>query len=481
MLAKIIRSNFWLHQAAKKFRAQLFLQLKSLFFKILSKLDKSFQDSVANISVKEEKIQALSTMGQSGLTRAVVLNNNSAMVNSESLSFLIKGIFKNLSVAQFVVSAIQNKITSGMSITDAEKLINDFLAAEIRKEPIAPLALSAYQDFLNHSSTTKKNELAYVKTNKPRPSAVYWPDPTHPPEHRSIYNELPYVLKIPIIDRATPIGSAGSCFASEIAQKLQRDGYNYVVTEKPVDINNKYRFMSLSDPAPACAAWGTIFNTPSFRQLVEKAFGVRELPKILWSVDQADGSRRYYDPFRENVEFLSPAAFEENYEDHRRATREAFLRAKVFVITLGLNEVWYFKADGSVFSRSPWSIAPSLVEHRVLTVEENVQDLQRMFEILKAHNPDLHLIVTLSPIGLSATFRADTDHIIAANAHSKAVLRVAAEEFVRRNKNEKVSYFPSYEMVNFCTQNPYREDQRNVTPDTVGGVMKLFREIYFLN
>jgi hypothetical protein len=58
---------------------------------------------------------------------------------------------------------------------------------------------------------------------------------------------------------------------------------------------------------------------------------------------------------------------------------------------------------------------------------------------------------------------------------------VAAEEFVRRNKNEKVSYFPSYEMVNFCTQNPYREDQRNVTPDTVGGVMKLFREIYFLN
>ena len=121
-------------------------------------------------------------------------------------------------------------------------------------------------------------------------------------------------------------------------------------------------------------------------------------------------------------------------------------------------------------------MAASIVGHRTLTVEENVADLQRMLDILRTHNPEIQLIVTLSPIGLHATFRGHTDHVISANCHSKAVLRVAAEEFVKRNSG--VHYFPSYEMVNYCTQNPYNPDQRNVRRETVGNVMKLFSAMY---
>ncbi|MGZ3720788.1 MAG: GSCFA domain-containing protein, partial [Bdellovibrionota bacterium] len=149
---------------------------------------------------------------------------------------------------------------------------------------------------------------------------------------------------------------------------------------------------------------------------------------------------------------------------------------KVLIVTPGLNEVWYFRADGSVFSRSPWRMAPSLVEHRVLTVEENVRDLQRMLDVLRVYNRDLKLIVTLSPIALHATFLADRDHVITANAHSKAVLRVAIDEFVRRNKD--VFYFPSFELISYCIKSPWHPDQRHVTEEAVSRVMHFFREMY---
>ena len=75
--------------------------------------------------------------------------------------------------------------------------------------------------------------------------------------------------------------------------------------------------------------------------------------------------------------------------------------------------------------------------------------LQRFLDVIRAHNPDLQLIVSVSPIPFLATGRADKYHVVAANCLSKAVLRVAAEEIVKRN--EGVYYFPSYELVTTCT------------------------------
>jgi hypothetical protein len=223
------------------------------------------------------------------------------------------------------------------------------------------------------------------------------------------------------------------------------------------------------------AAWGIIFNTPCFRQMVEHAFGLRSLPKVLFNFKPGV----FLDPFREDIAFPSAEAFEQNYEAHRAASRQALMDAQALIITLGLNEVWYFKMDGSVFARNPWRTAPSLVEQRVLSVDENVDDLEKMFAILQRHNPHLKLIVTLSPVPFHATFQRHTKHVVEANTHSKAVLRVAAEEFVRRHDN--VFYFPSYEFVTVSSENAWAADQRHVTPDTVARIMEMFREIYVVD
>ena len=359
----------------------------------------------------------------------------------------------------------------GMTFAEMEAKLDRFLSQDSGDAR----TLSMRSAFYAHKEITEANRRAYSRAGRANPNAVFWPDPTDATNGRSLYSELPFANHIPLIDKTTKIVSAGSCFATEVAHALQRNGYSYVVKEPNKGKPGSYEFLDASELPNSSAAWGIIFNTPSFRQLVEKAFGARTLPRILWT-QQIGGKLRYLDPFRENIAFESPDAYEENYEQHVAAARAAFLEMDVFILTLGLNEVWYFKSDGAVFSRSPWRTAPSLVGYKVLSVEENVGDLVRMAEILRAHNPKVRIICTLSPIALHATFRADEQHIVTANAHSKAVLRVAAEEFARRCRD--TYYFPAYEAVTTSTEHPWTADQRHVSPEAVKNVMALFHQVF---
>ncbi|MBD2691078.1 GSCFA domain-containing protein [Anabaena catenula] len=313
---------------------------------------------------------------------------------------------------------------------------------------------------IQHEIMTLECQTSYDPRQKSNPYAVFWTNPQNTSYPTSIYNTIPYANKFPIIDKTTPIGSAGSCFAMEIANYLQDNGYNYVKTE-PNHISS--------------ARWGILFNAPSFRQIVERSFGLRELPKVLSQI-VIDGEKRLYDPFRDDVFFHSIEEYEADYNKHIEASRQALLKAEVFVLTLGMNEIWELKADGSVFSRSPWRIGSFAVRPRILTVEENIQELQRMLDIWRAYNNSIKLIVTVSPVPLHGSFRGNEHHVIAANLHSKSILRVAVEEFTIRNKD--VFYFPSYETVLFCTENPWDADQRHVSREAVGKVMQTFQTIF---
>ena len=153
------------------------------------------------------------------------------------------------------------------------------------------------------------------------------------------------------------------------------------------------------------------------------------------------------------------------------------MRSEYFVVTLGLNECWEYIPDGSVISRNPKELNfRFLLRPRVLSVEENIDNIQRFFDIVRAHNPDFKLIVSVSPVPFMATWQGSDKHVVTANTHSKAVLRVAAEELASRN--EGIFYFPSFEMVTVCTANPWQTDLRHVTPEAVDRVMQLFDTIF---
>lgn len=408
------------------------------------------------------------------LSKAIVLNSDDEdVLNPELLELLLKTIFTS---SQEIVDIMRDRLApTHRSISAVEKQIETLVAQALERGE--PNSTEMANDFNRHKLQTEHNRRAYSPTDRENPDAVFWPNPTDEKRPRSLFTELPYVQRNKFITKDTAIASIGSCFAVEIAYALQREGYNYLVKEQNVADDETYWFKDykLRPYATSSAAWGIHFNCPSFLQLVEKAFGLRRPAKILWT-NWSDGKVVYCDPFREEVEFPSIEAFDNNYEKHIQKVREVFTEAEVLVLTLGLNEVWYFKPDGSAFSRSPWRTAPSLVEHKILTVEENVNDLQRMLDILREHNPNIKLVVTLSPVPLHATFLADEKHIIEANTHSKSVLRVAAEEFVRRN--EGVYYFPSFELVTICVEKPWQADQRHVSDAAVDQVMRMFKEIF---
>jgi hypothetical protein len=455
----------------KKIRNFLFLRVRAVSYRVLRLLNPEYQGSGG--AAGAVAVAAAGSARQAMLIRrAVLLNSDNAEINAETLMFSLKGMGFDAQETQFLLGLL--KLGPELTAWELADRLESALRCTLAQEE-SPLHLGLYAKYLQHKREVLENKRAYLPAGRFNPDAVFWPDPTDASNGRSLYTELPVAKRTPIIDRSTKIVSAGSCFATEIAHYLIGNGYNYLVTEGNGGRDEKYEVLGMEGLPNASAAWGIIFNTPSFRQLVEKAFGQRELPRIVWSQPHK-GENLFFDPFRENVAFRSLADYEENHAQHIAAARRAFEEMDVFIITLGLNEVWSFAADGAVFSRSPWRIAPSLIRRNILTVEENVNDLLLMAEILRRFNPGVKIICTVSPVPLHATFRGDEHHIVAANAHSKAVLRVAAEEFVRRCP--ETYYFPSYEIVTVCTENPWAPDQRHVSRDAVAKVMSAFAQMY---
>lgn len=446
-------------------------KIKKILIKLLVLLDREFVPQLQSLRTKEHDLNTDSNL-ISNAVKTIIINENGLLTSREEVEFTIKAIFKVNEFDQYTTK-LNQLVESNPGLWVNHHEITQFIKSELLKWSnssdleFAKKGAALLEKLLQHLSETTFNKSAYLIENRINSNAVFWPNPTNNNHPRSLYTESPWSKKFPIIDQLTPIGSAGSCFAFEIAHELQRNNFNYVITEPHINSKN-----GLSN---SCARWGTIFNSPSFKQLVERAFNVKNTPQILWTQNR-NGKTLFFDPFREDIFFESVKEYEQDLNKHIPLLREALLKVRVFVITLGVNEVWSLKSDGSVFAIAPWKLAPNLVESRVLSVEENLNELQSMLDLWRKFNPEIQLIVSVSPVPLHATFRGNDHHVVTANAHSKATLRVVAEEFVKRNHG--VYYFPSYETVTNCTENAWDADQRHVSRIAVKNVMDLFKVMF---
>jgi hypothetical protein len=236
------------------------------------------------------------------------------------------------------------------------------------------------------------------------------------------------------LDRSTPLASMGSCFAREIKTLLLERGYNYIQEEA-------------DHPAAkhASAAWERVYNTFSMRQIFEYTFADWSPSPRWWSTPV---SGRIQDPYRRIILYDSLAEAEEEFARHRLRSRTALTRAQVLILTLGLTEIWQDRAGQVICLPS----GPYVMEggdmgpyrFRVSRYQENLDNLERIHSLMNAHNPACHLLITVSPVHLWATFRQDQD-IISASCNSKSTLRAVADEFAARHHN--VHYFPAYEMA----------------------------------
>ena len=321
---------------------------------------------------------------------------------------------------------------------------------------------TARAELYRHRWQAEQARVAYQVAGKENPDAIYWPNPEAPPPHgRPLHGALPLARRLGGITPETPIGSAGSCFALEIMKYIKAREYNYVVTEP-----NPY----------SCANWGPQYNAIAFQQTVEWTFGLRERPVLVWQ-EREEGTISHYDPFREGVSYKTVQEIGPAIAEHRQLARKAFESVEVFVLTVGLNEVWRLGSSDTILARFPRNLAPDLVRSEVLSVEQNVAALQGTLDLLRAFNPRFRMIVTVSPVPLYATFQGHEKHVVVATQQAKAILRVAVDLFAQRNP-EFVTYFPAMETVVWCTQNPWTPDARHVSAEAVGNVMRLFETMF---
>ena len=292
--------------------------------------------------------------------------------------------------------------------------------------------------------------------DNPRPDGSY-PRPDKPPFQ---------------IDRSTLIASMGSCFAREIKTVLIREGFSYITEE-------------IHHPASkhASAAWERLYNTFSMRQIFEYTFETWR-PELRWWIAPQSGTVQ--DPYRRIILYGSVDEAEADFEAHRVCSRKALEIAEVLILTLGLTEIWEDRDDGSVICLPSGPYVNEGGEmgryrFRVSRYTENLENLERIHQLMARHNPECRLLITVSPVHLWATFRPDAD-VISASCNSKATLRAVADEFVARHEN--AAYFPAFEMAAIyrplMNQSIFAEGRENfhVNQDTVEFIMREFLATY---
>ncbi len=267
--------------------------------------------------------------------------------------------------------------------------------------------------------------------------------------------------------------TAGSCFAQHIGRALAARGYNWLDAE-PAPAN-------LSDANRRKFNYGVfsfrtanIYTSAMLRQWIEWALGKSTPPEEIW-----EEGGRFFDPFRPSVE---PDGFESVDEllasraQTLKAVESALRHGSVFTFTLGLTEGWCNLRHGYVYAACPGTLHGTFdaAQHglRNFTPSAVLADLTAAFDLAREINPDLRILLTVSPVPLVAT--ASGKHVLVATTYSKSVLRAAAGEYA--DARDYADYFPSYELIATAPSRAmfYEPNLRSVSRQGVDFAMDTF-------
>lgn len=268
------------------------------------------------------------------------------------------------------------------------------------------------------------------------------------------------------------IAAAGSCFAQHVARHLRDHGFGFMDAEPahpmlPADIARSFGYGIYS------ARYGNIYTSRQLLQLLQRAYATFVPVDDIW-----ESSGRYFDPFRPAIQpggFATRQEFLADRVQHLAAVRQVLEEADIFIFTLGLTECWVAREDGAAYPMCPGTVAGEFdpARHALvnLEVEDVHADLLAFLQALRAVNPGIKVILTVSPVALAAT--ANDKHVLLANTLSKATLRIAAE---RLSREHGVAYFPSYEIITRPSAGGsyLMEDLRSISEAGVRHVMDVF-------
>lgn len=258
------------------------------------------------------------------------------------------------------------------------------------------------------------------------------------------------VPQAPFINTTSSIVTTGSCFAKEINVSLAERGF--VSLQKPNKVPNKQSILKVPE-----AIIGGVNNTFTIRQLMEWVWLNIEPVDETWHGDDK-------------------SVIERN-EQYRQETADRFNNTDLFIIVIGLSEVWCNRETGDVF----WKAIPytqydeTKHEFRNTSVEENKDNIGTIIDLISTNAPQARIVFMIDPVPLEATFRPM--NCVAADAVSKAVIRVALDEILR-DCPDNVFYFPVYELVKNYYIDPYQDDNRHPKQELITDIVDHFCRFY---
>ena len=245
-----------------------------------------------------------------------------------------------------------------------------------------------------------------------------------------------------LISHSTPMLLLGSCFASNIGARLQRDMFDVCVNP----------FGTLYNPASisvACArlASGSEFTTDDIAE--------RDGRLHSWHCHSSLSS--------DNVDVQ---AYLNNLNTHIAATRESIKNVETAVLTLGTRRIYRLKnSDMIVANCHKFPADDFIVEN--LDVAKSFECIVKAVAALRTINPGMKIILTVSPV-----------RYVGEGLHnstvSKAVLMLACESAC--NTLRDVIYFPAYEIMmdDLRDYRFYAEDMRHPSAVAVDYIFDLF-------
>ena len=139
---------------------------------------------------------------------------------------------------------------------------------------------------------------------------------------------------------------------------------------------------------------------------------------------------------------------------------------KTAFLTLGTNHVYILNETGEIVDNCQ-KRPQSLFTEKELTVDECADYLQQAIDILHAANPDMRIVLTVSPI----RYRKYGYH---GSKLSKATLLLAVD------KVAPATYFPAYEIINDELRDYrfYADDMLHPSSQAVEYIWQRFSEVY---
>lgn len=223
-------------------------------------------------------------------------------------------------------------------------------------------------------------------------------------------------VHIPPVDAKIPLSSRilsiGSCFAQVIGNRLKASKFNTFINP-----------------------FGTLYNPASLFRLIHESVNTHMPTEETYLVNQ--GIHFNY-KFHSDFAASKREELEAQIEQAMTSTHRFLETADWLIITLGTAST-YELADSGLIVSNCHKVPAKTFQKRMLEVEEIAHRFDQMFMAMEAYNPSVKYILTVSPV-------RHTRDTLVQNSVSKATLRVAAE-LIKKKHEDKVYYFPSYEIM----------------------------------